>query len=91
MPIPEAIKNAPVLQMGLELYLTAWLELNSCRAMGFTSGPIPWLAVHTYSEQLELDGDQVESLHHHIKALDTVYLEHVEQKNKASNKGNAKS
>lgn len=83
MPIPKAIRNAPSLWLGLELYLEGWLDLNTCRSHGMDMGPIPWLAVHEYANQHELDSDQRETLHHHIVAMDRVYESWREKKRKA--------
>ena len=71
-----------MLEMGLDLYFIAWLELNSCRSVGLGLGPIPWIAVYTYSKEFEFNPDQCESLHHHIRAMDKVYFEWVEKNNK---------
>jgi len=84
--IPAAIQNAPQLFMGLELYLSAWLDLNSCRNSGMSAGPIPWLAIHEYAKELEFDDDQRESLHYHIVAMDRAYFQHRERE-RERNKG----
>lgn len=80
MQIPNAIKDAPTLHLGLELYMSAWLDLNTCRSVGMGEGPIPWLAVHEWANQHELDDDQREALHVFIVALDAAYFEHRERK-----------
>lgn len=72
----ERVKNAPELFRGLELYLQAFMELTSCRGMGYGSiGPIPWMAIHTYGEAAALDGEQREDLFYYVQRLDKVYME----------------
>lgn len=81
LPLPEKIQNAPSILPGLELYYMGFLELTSSRAFtGFGVGPIPWSVIQQYSDSLGLDMDQTEAMHHHITALDTVYLKHTQKK-----------
>ena len=75
MPIPERIKNAPELRLGLQLFMSAFLELSSSRATGFGLGPIPWDVVYTYCVRTEMDEEQTEDTLYHVQALDSVYLE----------------
>jgi hypothetical protein len=78
MPIPDRIREAPELMLGLQLYIGAWLDLSSCRQSGWTEGPIPWPEVEQYGRLLELDEETIADLHHHIRAMDNVYLKHQE-------------
>lgn len=88
MPIPNKIKNAPTLDMGLELFFNAWFELTSTRPVGMGTGPIPWNVVQDYAERFDFDDFQTEALHYYMGAMDTVYFEYQEIKNKAiGNKG----
>lgn len=80
MPIPESIQNAPELEIGLHLYFTAWVALSTCRSYGMSAGPIPWLAIHEYANQLDLSDDQREALHYHIPIMDTVYHDFLESR-----------
>lgn len=75
MPLPDAIARAPQLQMGLELFYTAFMELSTCRSIGFGEGPIPWTATRDYCDEFALDGDQRLDMFYHIAAMDTVYLQ----------------
>lgn len=75
-PLPRAIQNAPELWPGLELYFNAWVELDSCRAIGMVAGPIPWTAVEEYSKASGLDDEQRSRLHRLIRAMDVLYMEH---------------
>ncbi len=73
--LPPKIRDAPELQLGLELYYGAFMDLSSCRHMGMDEGPIPWIAIHTYCENYELDEDQRESMFYHIRSMDNAYLQ----------------
>ena len=81
MPIPDSIQNAPQLMLGLELYFSAFMDLNSSRQMGMGIGPIPWVVVWDYCERLEIEGEQREDMLYHIDKLDLVYIEHKGRKN----------
>lgn len=74
LPIPEKIKNAPQLRLGLQIFLSAFMDLSSCRPVGFGLQPIPWTAVHEYCIALGLDAIQVEDMHYFIEQLDTAWL-----------------
>jgi hypothetical protein len=74
-PLPNAIANAPQLLPGLELYYNAFMDLTSCRQMGFGEGPISWLSVAEYCAVHSIEGDQREELFYHIREMDTAYLE----------------
>lgn len=74
LPLPERIANAPRLQIGLELYYDAFWELGSCRAFGWSMGPIPWVAINDYAETFDFDGEQREALFHYVRVMDQAYL-----------------
>jgi hypothetical protein len=75
MPFPDAIANAPELAPGLNLFYLAFLDLTSCRTLGYSQGPIPWLAIHYYCEAHGIEGEQREDLFYHVAQLDKVYLD----------------
>lgn len=82
-PLPDRIKNAPELLQGLELYLLAFMELTSCRGLGYGSvGPIPWLAIDRYCEVHRVEGESREDLFYQVQRLDKVYLEWQTDKSK---------
>lgn len=76
MPLPKAIADAPELEPGLDLFYLAFMDLTTCRSMGFGEGPIPWTAVRDYCNDMDLEGDQREDMFIHIRLMDTVYLNH---------------
>ena len=73
LPLPDAIANAPTLQLGLDLYFDAFWDLSSCRMSGFTLGPIPWSAIFDYALAYAYDEDQRENLVHYIRVMDNAY------------------
>ena len=82
LPLPEKIQNAPSLKPGLELYYLAFMDLMASRTIGMAAGPIWWSTVQTYCDAKVLSESQTEAMHHHIKAMDTVYLKHISKKTK---------
>lgn len=76
-PMPDKIANAPSLELGLDLYLSAFFELEGDRQIGMGIGPIPWSVVNQYAKAYHFDEEQSTKLHRYVKALDAVYLNHV--------------
>lgn len=84
MPVPERVANAPELQPGLELFLNAFMELTSCRGLGFGAvGPIPWLTLHEYCSIHDITGEQREDLIYHVQRMDKAYMDWQQNKAKA--------
>ena len=73
--IPDAILHAPELSLGLEFYFEAFMCLNTCRSVGWSPGPIPYFAVAEYAVLQELDDEETEDLHYHIRRMDCAFLE----------------
>lgn len=82
LPLPEKIQNAPSLRPGLELYYIAFQDLMASRPSGMSAGPIWWTTIQEYCDKNVLDESQTEAMHYHIKAMDTVYLKHLNKKTK---------
>jgi hypothetical protein len=74
MPIPAKMQNAPALLLGLDLFYVAFLDLYSCRSVGFGEGPIPWTAISEYCDRSEVHGEQREDMFYFVRALDNEYL-----------------
>ena len=74
LPIPAKILNAPVLISGLEFYYKAFLDLCTCRPIGFGEGPIPWNAIKMYSDTHKLDEEEFDRLLTLVKLMDIEYL-----------------
>ncbi len=82
MPIPERIRNAPVLHLGLDFFFKAWLELGSCRAVGMEEGPIPWSVIRTYCNEYDIVGELREDMFYLVRSMDNAYLDHRREKAK---------
>lgn len=80
--LPDSIKNAPQLVYGLELYYTAYLDLQSCRATGWTDGRISWLNVNEYAMRCEYSEEQHDDLQFYVARLDDAYLTWKQEKRK---------
>lgn len=72
---PDSIQNAPDLWFGLNLFYTAFMDLTSCRTLGYAQGPIPWLAIHEYCEAHGIEDELREDMFYHVARLDKAYLD----------------
>lgn len=79
-PIPDRIANKPQLDIGLQLYYTAFFNLTTCRPSGFGVCPIPWTAIREYALTFEFDSYQEEALYSHIRSMDSVFMKFHEDK-----------
>jgi hypothetical protein len=70
---PRALQNRPQLQPGLELYLNAFLELQTERPIGMTAGPIPWGSIIRWAEFNAVE--DVDVLIRHVRALERASME----------------
>lgn len=68
--------------MGLELYWTAFHELNSCRSFGMGLGPIPHTAILDYAQAYGFSEDQFDTLVFHVRAMDRAYLDYNQREQK---------
>lgn len=62
--------------LGLELFWEAFWELTTCRSVGFSMGPIPWLAMREYAVTFEMGGDQQDDLFYLVREMDNAYINH---------------
>jgi hypothetical protein len=69
--------------MGLELYYGAFLDLTTCRSVGFGAGPIPWSAINDYAITFDIVGEMRDDLFCYVRELDSAYLEYQSKKDKA--------
>lgn len=90
-PLPAAILNAPALELGLELYYAGFMDLTTDRSIGYGEGPIPWSSVERYCDRHDIDDEQREDFHYHVRRLDNAYLEHRAKQSKVESKATAKS
>jgi hypothetical protein len=82
-PIPDAIKNAPTLKLGLNLYFSAYTDLDSERTHYDGPTPIPWTAIKSYAVAHNFDSEETEDLFYFIKAMDNFNLNRISEKLKA--------
>lgn len=75
MPLPEAIRNAPELCAGLELFYQGFLDLATHRQASLGTSWIPTLAIFDYCDRIGLEGEQRQDFVDVIKRLDFHYLE----------------
>lgn len=80
IPLPDRIQNAPSLWAGLNLYYNGFHDLSASRMTGFGLGPIWWSTIQQYCDSLGLSEEQTETMHHHIREMDTAYLKHMAKK-----------
>ncbi|WP_097105783.1 phage tail assembly chaperone [Nitrosomonas ureae] len=83
--LPKAIKNAPVLLRGLELFLVAFHRLDTCRTASFGGiGSISWMTIMEYCDRIGItDQSQRDDMEYHINELDSAYREWAEAKRKS--------
>lgn len=87
MPLPDRIKNKPILLPGLHFIYSAFWELTTCRQIGMVEGPIPWTAIYQYALAHGIhDSDEIDRLSALVKHMDMRYLTHVRKKNKGATK-----
>ena len=83
MPVPDKIKNAPVLNMGLLFFWKAYQDLTSDRDVGMGVGPIPWLSMSEWGSRHRVRGDDFERLVYILRAMDATFMEHSGKKSKS--------
>ena len=74
-----AISQRPSLT-GLEWLWLAFIDLSTCRSIGMSVGPIPWIAVDQYSTANQLSQSDRWMLHRVISRMDGVYMSHQQEK-----------
>lgn len=80
LPLPDRISNAPELQLGLELFYGAYIDLSTCRT-GMGDGPISWQVAREYAIINEFNEEQIDDLHYFISHLDEAYTSWKRKKN----------
>lgn len=74
-PLPKRIQEAPELLPGLDFYLQAWFDLDSCRSPGFDGRTrIPWTAARLWAEEYGLEDEERDEFFYLLSELDTAYL-----------------
>jgi hypothetical protein len=75
----------------MEIFAEAFRELGTCRQIGFSIGPIPWLAVDAYCTRHGFDDEISADMFYIIRQVDDAYLEWVDAQSKKSTKQPLKS
>jgi hypothetical protein len=83
-PLPEAIKNAPRLHVGLDIFYFAYGDLQGDRG-GMGDGRIPWTAVQAYCLANDFEPDLIEDCHHYVQAMDDAWHEYQRAKRDREN------
>ena len=83
LPLPQKIQNAPSIPFGLEVFYTAFLDLSSCRGIGWGPGSIPWTAISEYARLFDFDEELTEELFYFVQKLDEAYLRYTNKEMKA--------
>lgn len=71
----EIFSRQPEHDEAMGVVLTAWSDLDTCRAMGFGEGRIPWTAAKDWGHEHGLDADARRLLWTVIAKLDLEELE----------------
>lgn len=68
------------MNLGLDLFWHAFLDLNEDRAAGVGLQPIAWSSVVGYCVAYGIEGDLAEDVIHHVRALDRAFLDYHREK-----------
>lgn len=79
-PVPDRIANAPELEIGLHIYLQAFLDLDSERSHANGLTAIPWSSITSYANAFGFDDEQTEDLHYLVRRLDHEHLKRLQAK-----------
>lgn len=78
--LPDRVKNAPELKPGLELYLTAFFDLDTERHHGNGICAIPISSIAGYARIFEFDSEQTEDLFFYIREMDDAHIKRMKQR-----------
>lgn len=73
---------------GAEEWLSAFWALSTDRQIGMTVGPVPEASIDRWIDRNSLDDDDEDAFRGAIRAMDRIYLDHVDSKDEP---GKAKS
>lgn len=78
-PIPDFIKNKPELDIGLDIYLQAFFDLDSERTHAFGPAGIPTTSMLQYAKAFKFDDEQTDDLVYFLRQMDTENLKRVKK------------
>lgn len=82
-PIPDRIANAPELKPGLNLFLEAFLELDSERSHSFGPERIPLTKIFEYANAYEFEQEQTEDLVYLVREMDKAHVSDLAKRQKS--------
>jgi len=83
--LPDAIRNAPELNKGLQIFLQAFFDLDTERPVSLEIGRIPYFKVKKYGKSL---GYKKQDLRYFIDVINRLDLAYVKKQNgKSSDAG----
>jgi hypothetical protein len=71
---PEATEPPVLFSWWQSLCFAAFWDLNTERDCGWSLGPIPWTAIHTWGRSRGLRGDTLITFEYLIRRLDNAYV-----------------
>lgn len=81
--LPKAIRNAPMLRVGLDFFYAAFWDLTNDRDEGMGEGGIPWTSIDRYAIRHDIsDIDDFQRLVGLIKYMDIGYRKFMDKKQK---------
>lgn len=83
-PLPRWVEDCPDLGPGEELFLQAFFELSTERAIGWATGPIPNSKMVEWGERAGLDSTTMRLFTRVLKTMDDAYLTWANQERKAA-------
>lgn len=85
MPVPSKIANAPELEIGLEFYYRAFLDLTSSRPVHFGGiGHLPWSVIFNYCTAYGVKSDDIEDSIYIISKMDEAFVKFQYDKSKGN-------
>lgn len=77
-PLPDFLRNAPVLHPRLQLWWGAFWDLCGDRA-GMGDGRLLWTATHLWARAHDLSSEQEWHLCYVLRQMDTVFMQHQKE------------
>lgn len=82
-PIPDKIKNKPVIHRSEQWFLQVFYDLDTERPPAMSGlPPIPWSSLHHYAMTYDIAGELYDDLLYIIRAMDNAFTAAVNKKNR---------
>jgi len=79
-PIPDRIKNKPIVPFGMQFYITSFFDISGERQTGHALGYLSWKSIVGYCEYYGLDYDETEEFLYYIRKMDSEYVPFMNKK-----------